>query len=370
MYVVIGLESCLACLGLFASHNVCDQMYKSVQLIFGNHLNLDLLAFVPCPMKTLKRTVPFILLYALSLDVYAQNPSYNEVQVVLAPSDSNSLNSGSMKFYEPAFSSRPVLGLHTYSDIQPTVIGGDYTFFVAQDFDGRFDTLNHFRGTRGLNMVFIPDQLKVGTTNTTRNNFKLTIVNDPLRWSHQNGLLIEHRNANAYSYGQLISLDNAETKALGVQFHHSSGVLEGFQLWGNGSIVLTADRRLPATRYEPLVLFEKDENSTEKVFQLDGSGKVWCTELEVAYRGSFPDYVFEPDYELMSLDELALYIRLNKHLPQIPSEQDIEEQGSVPVGELQLMMLEKIEELTLYLIKLDQENAALRARIDKLEEGD
>lgn len=69
--------------------------------------------------------------------------------------------------------------------------------------------------------------------------------------------------------------------------------------------------------------------------------------------GSVPDYVFKPDYELRSLPELESYIKTNSHLPNVPSAKEIEANGQ-DVGELQLKLLEKIEELTLHIIKLNK----------------
>lgn len=73
-----------------------------------------------------------------------------------------------------------------------------------------------------------------------------------------------------------------------------------------------------------------------------------------------PDYVFEDDYELIPLEQLKNYIEENKHLPEVPSSSDIAENG-LNVGEMQMALLKKIEELTLY--TLDQEK-----RISEQEE--
>ena len=69
--------------------------------------------------------------------------------------------------------------------------------------------------------------------------------------------------------------------------------------------------------------------------------------------GSVPDYVFKPDYKLRSLSELESYIKANSHLPNIPSAREVETNGQ-DVGDIQLKLLEKIEELTLYMIELEK----------------
>lgn len=100
-------------------------------------------------------------------------------------------------------------------------------------------------------------------------------------------------------------------------------------------------------------------------FTYDGQfrsfGKIWAPEVEVKLP-PFPDYVFEEDYELMSIDELDRYINENGHLPGIPSAEEIERDG-IGVGALQTKLLEKVEELTLYVIELQKENRELRALI-------
>jgi hypothetical protein len=85
------------------------------------------------------------------------------------------------------------------------------------------------------------------------------------------------------------------------------------------------------------------------------------------------DFVFEDDYQLMSLNDLEQQIKANKHLPGIPSAKEVEENG-VSLGEMQAKLLQKIEELTLYVIdqdkKLDvlkEENEQLKKRISLLE---
>lgn len=69
----------------------------------------------------------------------------------------------------------------------------------------------------------------------------------------------------------------------------------------------------------------------------------------------WPDYVFSSDYELMSLDELENYITYNKHLPGIISAEEVRHQGDVDLGEMNVKLLEKIEELTLYIINLQKQ---------------
>lgn len=91
---------------------------------------------------------------------------------------------------------------------------------------------------------------------------------------------------------------------------------------------------------------------------LSAEGKITTQEVEVTLDG-WSDYVFEEGYQLNPLSEVEKFIKENKHLPGIPSEKEIVENG-LSVGEMNQKMMEKIEELTLYVIQLEKE-------IDKLK---
>ena len=75
--------------------------------------------------------------------------------------------------------------------------------------------------------------------------------------------------------------------------------------------------------------------------------------------GSVPDYVFQPNYKLKTLNELEAFIKANSHLPNIPNAKEIETNGQ-NLGDIQLKLLEKIEELTLYVIEQDKEIQRLK----------
>ena len=68
-----------------------------------------------------------------------------------------------------------------------------------------------------------------------------------------------------------------------------------------------------------------------------------------------PDYVFEKDYHLPSLEELTQYIHAYKHLPGVPTAKEMNQEG-IELGVMNMILLKKIEELTLYVIKLQSEN--------------
>lgn len=98
------------------------------------------------------------------------------------------------------------------------------------------------------------------------------------------------------------------------------------------------------------------------------NGSIIATEAWIKEFPAWPDYVFQDDYTLMTLPEVKKYIDKHGHLPEVPSAQTIREQG-VKIGEMQTILLRKIEELTLYVIQLqenhEQEIEQLKAQLSK-----
>lgn len=99
-------------------------------------------------------------------------------------------------------------------------------------------------------------------------------------------------------------------------------------------------------------------------YKLAVKGKIRAEEVVV--ETGWADYVFHKDYKLMSLHEVEKNIQEKGHLPGIPSAQEVKEQG-VNIGQMQSKLLEKIEEMTLYVIELKKENDTLKERISSLE---
>lgn len=99
-------------------------------------------------------------------------------------------------------------------------------------------------------------------------------------------------------------------------------------------------------------------------YKLSVDGKVICEELRVNLTEDWPDYVFKPDYELLPLNKLESFVDENGHLPNIPSSDEMDESG-LEVGEMQRLMMEKIEELTLYVIQQQKEIDELKSQLSK-----
>lgn len=102
-------------------------------------------------------------------------------------------------------------------------------------------------------------------------------------------------------------------------------------------------------------------------YQLSVDGKIIAEEVKVQLSTSWPDYVFGEGYKLMPIDELEKSIQQNKHLPNIPSAADVTAEKGIVLGEMNRKLLEKIEELTLYIIQLKKENNSLESRLKLVE---
>ncbi len=100
------------------------------------------------------------------------------------------------------------------------------------------------------------------------------------------------------------------------------------------------------------------------VYRLEVCGTIRANEVRV--ETGWCDYVFEKNYKLKSIDELEQYINDNKHLPGVVPASEVEKEG-LKVAEMNKAMMEKIEELTLYVIQLSKDNKKLQDQIDALK---
>ncbi|CAH0336542.1 hypothetical protein FVB9288_02248 [Flavobacterium sp. CECT 9288] len=99
--------------------------------------------------------------------------------------------------------------------------------------------------------------------------------------------------------------------------------------------------------------------------KLTVKGKIHTQEVKVDMAGPLvPDYVFANEYKLQSLKEVETFIKQNKHLPEIPSAKEIETNG-LYLAEMNMKLLQKIEELTLYVIEQEKKMQNLQDLIEK-----
>jgi len=90
------------------------------------------------------------------------------------------------------------------------------------------------------------------------------------------------------------------------------------------------------------------------------NGRIIAEEIEVKLNGDWPDFVFEEGYHLPPLDSVNGFIQQNGHLPGFPSASQMQQRGSIASGQMVTALVQKVEELTLYVIQLQQQVQALQ----------
>ncbi len=202
-------------------------------------------------------------------------------------------------------------------------------FFIAKD---------NF-GSANSRFSIIDDKIGIGTNNPS---YKLTVNS-----VNENHFRLENGNESAF----LRLLDDGN---LNLWVHGNDDVI-----FSRGVGAGTESMRITATGAVGIGTVSTGSH------RLAVEGSIGAREIKVE-ASSWSDFVFENDYELRTLEEVENFIIENKHLPEIPSEAEVTENG-VSLGEMNAKLLQKIEELTLYLIEQDKENKEQRELIEELQ---
>lgn len=111
--------------------------------------------------------------------------------------------------------------------------------------------------------------------------------------------------------------------------------------------------------------FAMPTNNSYRLIVQDG---IITEKVKVALKGTldWADYVFEPSYQLMPLEKVESFVKENKHLPNVPSAEEMSKNG-LDVSQTSAKLMEKIEELTLYMIEMNKEIKALKSENAKLK---
>lgn len=200
--------------------------------------------------------------------------------------------------------------------------------------------------------------------NATDGGLIMQNENDLNIWNQENGTLtirsggLRYRIYGSYNRAQLGSNLNLGLEKYALQSIHSTT--------DNGLYVQTNT----GSKYGISVQV-KDDNSTvfestyagesESHFRIYGNGEVYARKY-ITTLNPFPDYVFSDNYKLMSYQDLRNYISTHRHLPNIPKAETVEENG-MDLGELNRILVEKVEELTLYILELED-------RLSEIEKED
>ncbi len=167
--------------------------------------------------------------------------------------------------------------------------------------------------------------------------------------------------ANGNGELEFVTHSNA-TNSGGVKLFSSDGANLHFQ-------TASPQSSLAALSYSTKMLLTNDGRvgigtTNTNGYKLAVEGTIGAREVNVN-TSTWSDYVFNDDYRLPSLKEVERYIKEHRHLPEVPTATEVEEKG-VNVGEMNALLLKKIEELTLYMIEQERKMGVMQKQIDDL----
>ncbi|GAB5418446.1 MAG: hypothetical protein Crog4KO_33400 [Crocinitomicaceae bacterium] len=157
------------------------------------------------------------------------------------------------------------------------------------------------------------------------------------------GICINHDSSEDYGYAYKAIVNSPTTKGIGI-FNEQYGK-DIFTVYADGKVEVS--------------------NQTGRIWQLESDGLMRGRQIKLD-TDTWADYVFDEDYELMPLDEVEIYISEESHLPNVPSQEEVLEEG-VDLGEMNVILLEKVEELTLYLIEQNKKIEQLEEELKELQ---
>ena len=216
---------------------------------------------------------------------------------------------------------------------------------------------SYFNGNVGIGVASPLQKFQIGTIWTFHDGGTKYIGRN-VTYTSSGNVRIEQGGVSSLNFGDgSISLETAGTGAV------------GSLVTTTGRLILTSNGNVGIGTTSP------------GDYKLKVNGKINCTELVVSLGGlisreeggeegeiEWPDYVFAEDYNLQSLDDVASYIEQNKRLPEMPSAAEVAENG-VNIGEINALLLKKVEELTLYILQQNGDMQALKEEVRLLKEG-
>lgn len=188
----------------------------------------------------------------------------------------------------------------------------------SADGNGNFLLRNETSGLTNLFVSGSTGNIGIGTTNPQGG--RLHVYTD-----NGSGLCVEHNVSYDYDFAVKVRVNRDQTKAFSII---NSGT-EVMTIWGTGVI---------------------------------NTPKLYAEEIQVvptAGNNPWPDYVFAPNYQLMPLDSVETYYTANNHLPGVPSQDEVQQNG-INVYDMNAVLLQKIEELTMYVVEQQKQIDAMK----------
>jgi len=192
--------------------------------------------------------------------------------------------------------------------------------------------------TNGAGVVTVGKNFEVGIP--TRD---VAITMNVYSYQNRTGMFLTSDHDIDFGYNTKLAVNRDKTKALAV-FSNATNT-ENFVVYGDGTVGIGTNSLFPD-------------------YKLAVNGKIRAKELVI--ETGWSDFVFSKNYKLPTLVEVENYIMENQHLPEIPSATEIENNGG-NVGELLKLQMQKIEELTLYLIEQNKKIILLQKEVEILK---
>jgi hypothetical protein len=205
-------------------------------------------------------------------------------------------------------------------------------------------------------LLFVRDDGNVGIGTTTPSQ-KLEIYHNDAT-----GGIVINRGAGTSSKSEIkFSKTGHEKWAIGNDFFNNGE--NTFFIWDQTDSIHSFAALLIDNMGRVGLGYTPPANGTYRLYV---QGGIVALDVKVT-AGTFPDYVFEKNYNLPSIYELENYINNNKHLPGIPSAIEIEKNEGFEVGDMQKKLIKVVEEQALYIIDLQKQLDEVKKRLENLE---
>ncbi|HRO41881.1 MAG TPA: hypothetical protein PL009_03555 [Flavipsychrobacter sp.] len=164
-------------------------------------------------------------------------------------------------------------------------------------------------------------------------------------------------------YGKNFPPSPWDARAGAIRFVSRGSIGEGFSFINYDPQVATWRRTMMITNDNRVFIGSSQPSGNFANYKLGVDGLL-VTKRLVVQTNSWADFVFEPTYNLMPLNEVEDFIKKHHRLPDMPAEEAVLENG-IDISEMNKLLLQKVEELTLYMIELKKENDLIKAKMNK-----
>ena len=256
---------------------------------------------------------------------------------------------------------------HIYTDMNRFLFNKDVYSIEGFSSYSNSDLVLKTNGTERLRILHAGGNVGIGTTtpaykldvsgpvNATEFRVNGNLLTIPPQYWNQTGTSIDYSAGNvgigtaipAHALDVNGAINATEIRLNGEIFNPTVWNQSGTDINYTGGVVSIGTAAVPAG------------------YRLAVDGNIIAEEVQVLLSDIWPDYVFEEDYKLRSLEEVEHFVKANKHLPEVPSAREVAE-GGQGLGKMNTILLRKVEELTLYLIEQQKTIQAQETRIEEL----